>query len=146
MYKYTLLFGWNFYFHFRFQGLINKRNNLLHANKEKLYTVSKDKTRSTVVQIMNSLLSNSDLNWSEKGKPLDQLVSQFSRLVLSDSATPWTAACQASLYITNSQSSPKPMSIDSVMPSNNSSSVVPFSPALKLAQHQGLFKWVSSLH
>ena len=34
-------------------------------------------------------------------------------------ATPWTAACQASLSITNSWSLPKPMSIDSVMPSNH---------------------------
>ena len=34
-------------------------------------------------------------------------------------ATPWTAAHQASLSITNSQSSPKPMSIESVMPSNH---------------------------
>ena len=34
-------------------------------------------------------------------------------------ATPWTAARQASLSITNSQSSPKPMSIESVMPSNH---------------------------
>ena len=33
--------------------------------------------------------------------------------------TPWTAAHQASLSITNSQSSPKLMSIDSVMPSNH---------------------------
>ena len=34
-------------------------------------------------------------------------------------ATPWTSACQASLSITNSRSSPKPMSIESVMPSNH---------------------------
>ena len=27
-----------------------------------------------------------------------------------------------------------------------SSSIVPFSPAFNLSQHQGLFKWVSSLH
>ena len=32
---------------------------------------------------------------------------------------PWTAACQASLSITNSQSLPKLMSIESVMPSNH---------------------------
>ena len=32
--------------------------------------------------------------------------------------TPWTAAGQASLSITNSQSPPKPMSIESVMPCN----------------------------
>ena len=34
-------------------------------------------------------------------------------------ATPWTAACQASLSITNSWSPPKPMSIESVMPSSH---------------------------
>ena len=34
-------------------------------------------------------------------------------------ATPRTAACQASLSITNSQSLLKPMSIESVMPSNH---------------------------
>ena len=33
--------------------------------------------------------------------------------------TPWTVACQASLSITNSQSLPKPMSIELVMPSNH---------------------------
>jgi len=34
-------------------------------------------------------------------------------------ATPWTTACQASLSITNSQSPPKPMSIELMMPSND---------------------------
>ena len=34
-------------------------------------------------------------------------------------ATPWTAACKASLSITNSRSPPKAMSIESVMPSNH---------------------------
>ena len=34
-------------------------------------------------------------------------------------ATPWTAACQASLYITNSRSLLKLTSIDSVMPSDH---------------------------
>ena len=33
--------------------------------------------------------------------------------------TPWTVAYQASLSITNSRSLPKPMSIESVMPSNH---------------------------
>ena len=33
--------------------------------------------------------------------------------------TPWTAARQGALSITNSQSLPKPMSIESVMPSNH---------------------------
>ena len=43
---------------------------------------------------------------------------QFHRSVMSDSATPWTAACQASLSITDSQSLLKLMSIKSVMPFN----------------------------
>ena len=43
----------------------------------------------------------------------------FRRLVVSDSATPWTVAHQAFLSITNSQSLLKLMSIESVMPSNH---------------------------
>ena len=43
---------------------------------------------------------------------------QFSRSVVSDSATPWTATHQATLSITNSQSLHKLMSIESVIPSN----------------------------
>ena len=58
-------------------------------------------------------------------------LSQFSSVQLLSCvrlvATPRTAARQASLSITNSRSPPKPMSIESVMPSNHSSSVVPFS-------------------
>ena len=38
---------------------------------------------------------------------------------MSDSATPWTATCWASLSITNSQSLLKLMSIESVIPSNH---------------------------
>ena len=44
---------------------------------------------------------------------------QFSHSVVFNSATPWTAARQASLSITNSQSLLKLMSIESVMPSNH---------------------------
>ena len=44
---------------------------------------------------------------------------QFSRSVVSDSATPWIAARQASLSITNSWSSPQLMFIKSVMPSSH---------------------------
>ena len=43
----------------------------------------------------------------------------FSRQVVSDSTTPWTAACQASLSPTISQSLPKFLSIASVMPANH---------------------------
>ena len=44
---------------------------------------------------------------------------QFSHSVMSNSATPWTAACQASLSITNSWSLLKIMPIESVMLSNH---------------------------
>ena len=46
---------------------------------------------------------------------------QFSLVVQSclTLCTPWTAACQASLSITNSWSLPKLMSIESVMPFND---------------------------
>ena len=44
---------------------------------------------------------------------------QFSCSVISDPATPWAAARQASLSIINSQSLPKLISIESVMPSNH---------------------------
>ena len=44
---------------------------------------------------------------------------QFSRSVVSDSAIPWIAALQASLSITNSQSSLRLISIESVMASSH---------------------------
>ena len=69
-----------------------------------------------------------DINWKfERGSPkrpqvqLTELTEspyihqfssvQFSCSVMSDSATPWTAACQASVSITNSRSVPKLMSL-----------------------------------
>ena len=45
--------------------------------------------------------------------------AQFSHSVVSNSVTPWTAARQASLSITNSQSLLKLMPIELVMPSNH---------------------------
>ena len=59
-------------------------------------------------------------------------------------ATPWTAARQASLSITNSGNLLKLMSVELVMPSSPLillSSLSP--PAFILSQHQGLFQWVS---
>ena len=53
------------------------------------------------------------------------LLSHFSRVRLL--ATPWTAACQASLFFTISQSLLKLMSIESMIHPTISSSVVPFS-------------------
>ena len=59
-----------------------------------------------------------------KSKPQWDIASHLSESVQSLShvwlfVTPWTIACQASLSIINSRSSPKLMSIESVMPSNH---------------------------
>ena len=67
---------------------------------------------------------------------------QFSHSVVSNSATPWTAACQASLSIINCQSLHNHVHwvSDAIQPSHPLSSPSP--PAFNLSQHQGLFKWV----
>ena len=54
-------------------------------------------------------------------------------------ATPWNAAHQASLSITLSQSLLKLMSIESVMPSNHLTSIVPFSSCLQSFPASGSF-------
>ena len=78
---------------------------------------------------------------------LFHLVSvQFSRLTVQLFATPWIAAQQASMSITNSQSSPKLMSIKSVMPSSHLILSSPSPPAPNPSQHQSfpmsqLFAW-----
>ena len=58
------------------------------------------------------------LPWGgEKVTDLLSAAQALSRIQLF--ATPWTAACQASLSITSSRSPPKPMFIESVMPSSH---------------------------
>ena len=60
--------------------------------------------------------------------------------------TSWTAACQASLTFTISQSLLKLLSIESVMPSNYLVLCCPLLLPSVFSQHQGLFQWVSSSH
>ena len=59
---------------------------------------------------------------------------------------PWTATCQASLSITNSQSLLKLMSIESVMPSSHLHPLSSPFPAFNLSHCECLFQLVSSLH
>ena len=71
---------------------------------------------------------------------------QFSGSVVSNSATPWTSACQASLSITNSQEFTQThvhWAGDAIKPSHPLSSASP--STFSLSQHPGLFQWVSSL-
>ena len=58
-----------------------------------------------------------NLSWYFKNMSFFASVQLLSRVWFF--VTPWTAAHQPSLSITNSRSPPKPMSIESVMPSNH---------------------------
>ena len=60
--------------------------------------------------------------------------------------TPWTAARQASLSITNSQSPPKPMSIELVMPSNHLIHCHPFLLLPSIFPSIRIFSNESALH
>ena len=64
--------------------------------------------------------------WSQDN---NRFISVQSLIHVQLFATPWTAAGQASLSIANSQSSPKPMSIELVTPSNH---LILYSPLLLL--------------
>jgi len=60
--------------------------------------------------------------------------------------TPWIAACQASLSVTNSWSSLRLMSIESVMPSSYLMLCRPLLLLPPIPPSMSLFQWVSSLH
>ena len=71
-------------------------------------------------------------------------VQSLSRVWLF--ATPWTTARQASLFITNSQSTPKPCSLSQWCHPTISSSIIPFScpqsiPASESFAMSQLFAW-----
>ena len=93
---------------FAFQSSIMKRKSFLVVN-------SRRSCRSSSVQFSS--------------------VQSFIRVQLF--VTPWIAAHQASLSITNSWSLPKPMSIKSVMPSNH---LVPFSTCPQSFPASGSFQ------
>ena len=99
--------------------------------KEKLYTVLKQKTWSSL-QLRSSVSYCKIQAWTEENRKTIQvwpklnplwLYHQFSSVQSLSCVrlfvTPWTAACQASLSITNSRSSLRLMWIESVMPSSH---------------------------
>ena len=71
---------------------------------------------------------------------------QFSCSVVSNFATPWIAALQAFLSITNSRSPPKPMSIELVMPSNHLILCCPFLLPPSIFPSIRIFSNESALH
>ena len=68
-------------------------------------------------QSLNTDILSGTMCYRNRGKEMISSVQSLSRVQLF--ATPWAAARQASLSITNSWSSPRLMSIKSVMPSSH---------------------------
>ena len=67
---------------------------------------------------MHFISKKTDIHiWNKYYRGYFSSVQSLSRVRLF--VTPWIAACQASLSISNSRSPPKPMSIELVMPSNH---------------------------
>ena len=96
---------------------------------------------------------NTGVGWTSLYSKINRKkIVQFSCSVVSDSLRPpWTAACQASLSITNSQSLLKLMSIESVVPSKHFILCHPllllpsiFPSIMVFSNELGLFQWLSS--
>ena len=94
-----------------------------------------------------SILMEISVKYSLEGLMLKLKLQSFSSVQLLSRVwlfmTPWTAARQASLSISNSWTHVHQVS-DAIQPSHPLS--YPSPPALNLSQHQGLFQWVSSSH
>ena len=73
---------------------------------------------NNIIVSLTYCVPSKDLNSVPLGSHWFQFTSVQSLRHVWLFATPWTAACQASLSITNSRSLPKLMSIQSAMPSN----------------------------
>ena len=93
--------------------------------------------------------SDAGKDW-DKRKRAWQRIRWFSSVQSLSSVwpfvTPWTAARQASLSITNSQSLLSLMAIELMIPSNDLILCRPLLLLISLSHHPGLFQWVSSLH
>ena len=103
---------------------VPRKNKQLHAN---LHYIKRRLIKTIFHKTCFSLFSS---------------VQSLSRVRLF--ATPWIAAHRASLSITNSWSSLRLTSIESVMPSSHLILCRPLLPAPNPSQHQSLFQWVNS--
>ena len=99
--------------------------------------------KSKLIDVMNQTRW---LDFFENGGSLQfSSVQSFSRVRLF--ATPWIAALQASLFITNSRSSLRLTSIESVMPSSHLILcrplllLPPISPSIRVFSMSQLFSW-----
>ena len=93
-----------------------------------------------------ALLWDWNENWPFPVIKSDQIRSDQSLSHVQLFATPWIAACQASLSITKSLSSPKLMFIESVMPSSHHILCCPLLLLPPNPPSISLFQWVNSSH
>ena len=96
-------------------------NNLRYADDTSLVAKSKEKLKSLLMKLKDeSEKAGLKLNIQKTKIMASGPISSVQMLsCVQLSTTPWTAACQASLSITNSRSSPRLTSIESVMPSSH---------------------------
>ena len=94
-------------------------NNLRYADDTTLKAKSEEEPNSLLMKVKEESEKVGLKLSIQKTKIMASSPTQFSCSVVSNSATPLTAACQASLSITNSWSLPELMSIESMMPSNH---------------------------
>ena len=99
--------------------------------------------------VIKDLIQSQSITVSFQGK-VSFIILQFSSVQSLSRvrlfATPWIAAHKASLSITNSRSSLRLTSIESVMPTSHLTLLSPSPPAANPSQHQSLFQWVNSSH
>ena len=127
-----------------------QKNNLVKKLAEHLTAISPEKTYRWPTNTWKDVQHHSILEKC-KSKSKWDITSHWSESVSSVQSfscvwlfvTPWTTASQAFLSITNSQSLPKLISIEFVMPSNHLILCCPLS-SCPLSQDQGLFQWVST--
>ena len=117
-------------------------------DREALYSQQKQNWELTAAQIMNCLLQNSDLNWRKCGKPLHYSV-EFSSISQSCLTLCDPMDCNMPGFPVHHQILELVQTHvhwvgDAIQPSHPLSS--PFPPTFNHSQHQGIFKWVSSLH
>ena len=114
-------------------GLLHCRQILYHWAKWEGLLLE-----TVVLKYLGSLWST--FNW------LGQIRSDQSLSCVRLFATPWIAACQASLSITNSRSSLRLTSIESVMPSSHLILCRPLLLLHPIPPSIRVFQWVSSSH